>query len=122
VTGRAPAGAAAQEHAGPAEHPRHRLGEVIHQPVRFSIMAALAAATEAEFGFVRDAVEISDSTLSKQVTVLEQAGYVDVRKGYVGKRPRTWLRITPAGRSAFAEHLDTLRQIAGESLAPEPSD
>lgn len=98
-----------------AEHPRHRLGDVVHQPVRFSILAALAAAAEAEFGFVRDTVQVSDSALSKQVTVLEQAGYVQVKKGYVGKRPRTWLRITPEGRGAFTAHLDTLRQIAGRS-------
>jgi len=95
------------------QHPRHRLDEVVHQPVRFSIVAALAASTEAEFGFVRDTVQISDSVLSKQVTVLEAAGYVGVKKGYVGKRPRTWLRLTPAGRTAFEAHLDALRTIAG---------
>jgi DNA-binding MarR family transcriptional regulator len=96
------------------EHPRHRLDEVIHQPVRFSVLATLAAATEAEFGFVRDTVQVTDSALSKQVTVLEQAGYLEAKKGYVGKRPRTWLRITPAGRTAFADHMATLREIAGE--------
>ncbi|HZG92968.1 MAG TPA: transcriptional regulator, partial [Pseudonocardia sp.] len=102
------------------EHPRHRLGEVVHQPVRFSILAALSAATEAEFGFVRDTVQVTDSTLSKQVAVLEQAGFVQVKKGYVGKRPRTWLRITPAGRSAFSDHLETLRQIAGHAAGTPP--
>ncbi len=96
-----------------AGHPRHRLNETIHAPVRFSIMAALAAADQAEFGFVRDAVEVSDSVLSKQVALLEAAGYVHVRKGYVGKRPRTWLSLTADGRRAFADHLDALREIAG---------
>jgi len=93
-------------------HPRHRLDDVIHQPVRFSIVATLAAAEEAEFSFVRDTVEVSDSVLSKQVAVLENAGYVGVRKGHVGKRPRTWLRLTPDGRRAFKAHLDALRAIA----------
>lgn len=106
---------------GPVEHPRHRLDEVIHQPVRFSLLATLAAATEAKFGFVRDAVQVSDSALSKQVTVLEQAGYVEARKGYVGKRPRTWLRITPSGRAAFADHLATLQEIAGRAVTTEPA-
>ena len=68
-------------------HARHRLDEVIHAPVRFSIVATLAAVDEAEFALVRDEVEVSDSVLSKQVSTLEQAGYVRVRKGYVGKRP-----------------------------------
>lgn len=94
-------------------HPRHRLDDRLHQPVRFSVVATLAAAEEAEFGFVRDAVQVSDSVLSKQVAVLEAAGYVAARKGYVGKRPRTWLRLTPEGRTAWADHLAVLREIAG---------
>ena len=92
---------------------RARLDEVIHSPVRLSVVAALAATEEAEFGAVRDAVEISDSALSKAVTVLEQAGYVTVRKGYVGKRPRTWLTLSATGRAALRDHLAALRAIAG---------
>lgn len=99
--------------AGPgAEHPRHRLDEIVHHPVRFSIVATLAAADEAEFAFVRDTVQVSDSVLSKQAALLEQAGYVEARKGYVGKRPRTWLRLTKNGRAAYARHLGALREIA----------
>lgn len=94
-------------------HARHRLDETIHAPVRFSIVAALAGADEAEFATVRDAIEVTDSTLSKQVAVLEKAGYVKVKKGYVGKRPRTWLALTRDGRRAFEGHLEALRAIAG---------
>lgn len=94
-------------------HARHQLDPVIHAPVRFSIAATLAAVDEADFATVRDAVEVTDSALSKQVTQLEEAGYVKVRKGYVGKRPRTWLSLTSAGRKAYARHLDALRAIAG---------
>ena len=96
-------------------HLREQLDEVIHQPVRFSITAALAAADELEFSFVRDLVDISDSALSKQATVLEAAGYVHIRKGYVGKRPRTWLSLTAAGRAAYERHLTALRAIADGS-------
>lgn len=97
----------------PESHPRHRLNETIHAPVRFSIMATLAAADQAEFSFVRDTVEVSDSVLSKAVSVLEGAGLVKVHKGYVGKRPRTWLSLTKNGRQAFTDHLSALRDIAG---------
>ncbi|MBO2452920.1 transcriptional regulator [Actinomadura barringtoniae] len=92
-------------------HPRHELDEVIHSPVRFSIVATLAAAEKAEFAYVRDTVEVSDSALSKQTTTLEKAGYVKVTKGYVGKRPRTWLSLTSKGRQAFAAHVAALRAI-----------
>ena len=94
------------------QHARHQLDEVIHAPVRFSIVAALASVDEAEFALVRDTVEVSDSVLSKQATQLEAAGYVRVRKGHVGKRPRTWLSLTAAGRAAYARHLEALRAIA----------
>ena len=95
-----------------AHHPRHRLDDVIHAPVRFSVVASLARVTEAEFGWVRDTVGVTYSTLSKQVGTLEQAGYVEVRKGYVGKRPRTWLRLSPRGHEAYEQHLQALRDIA----------
>lgn len=94
-------------------HARHQLDKVIHTPVRFSIVAGLAAVDEAEFSYVRDTIEISDSVLSKQSTHLEAAGYVRIRKGHVGKRPRTWLSLTSAGRAAYARHLEALRAIAG---------
>lgn len=93
-------------------HARHRLDDVIHAPVRFSIVAALSKVENAEFAAVRDAVELSDSVLSKQASQLEAAGYVKITKGYVGKRPRTWLALTAQGRRAFAAHLEALRAIA----------
>ena len=94
-------------------HPRGRLDDLIHQPVRFSLLAALARADELEFRFVRDTLDVSDSVLSRQASTLEQAGYVAIRKGHVGKWPRTWLKLTPQGRTAFENHLSTLREIAG---------
>jgi DNA-binding transcriptional ArsR family regulator len=94
-------------------HPRHELDDLLAHPVRFSIAALLAAAVKVEFGFVRDQVEVSDSVLSKQVSALEQAGYIKVHKGFVGKWPRTWLSITKDGRRTFERHLAALREIAG---------
>ena len=61
------------------------------------------AADKAEFRLIRDTVELTDSALSQQVTTLEQAAYVKVTKGQVGRRPRTWLSATPpAGRRSAA--------------------
>ena len=93
-------------------HPRHELAGLLGHPVRFSIVALLAAASRAEFKFVRDQVEVSDSALSKHVSALEQAGYLKVRKGFVGKRARTWLSLTGEGRRTFERHLAALRSIA----------
>jgi DNA-binding MarR family transcriptional regulator len=93
-------------------HPRHALDDLLGHPVRFSIAALLAAASKVEFSFVRDHLEVNDSMLSKQVSTLEQAGYVKVDKGFVGKRGRTWLSLTREGRRAFERHMAALREIA----------
>jgi DNA-binding MarR family transcriptional regulator len=93
-------------------HPRHSLDDLFGHPVRFSVVALLAAASRVEFSFVRDHVEVTDSMLSKQVSTLEQSGYVKVEKGFIGKRPRTWLSLTKAGRRTFERHLAALREIA----------
>lgn len=95
-------------------HARHRLDDALSSPVRFSIVAALSSVDDAEFALVRDQVEVSDSVLSKQASLLEQTGYIKVRKGYVGKRPRTWLSLTARGRAAWSAHLSALREIAGD--------
>lgn len=100
-------------------HPRHELDALLGHPVRFSIVALLAGAARAEFGFVRDQVEVSDSVLSKQVTALEEAGYVNVRKGFVGRRPRTWFSLTRAGRQRFDRHLAALHRIAAGDLGDQ---
>lgn len=84
-------------------------------------MALLAAAERAEFAFVRDHVEVSDSVLSKQMTALQEAGYVKVHKGYVENRPRTWLSLTRVGRQRFDRHLSALREIAAGNGIPAAS-
>ena len=96
---------------GAAGHARHRLKGPLTSPVRLSIMAALTGVDDIEFGALRDAVEVSDSTLSKQLAALETDGYVQLRKGYVGKRPRTWVKATKPGRQAFEEHVAALRDL-----------
>lgn len=95
-------------------HPRHDLDPAFQTPMRFSLVAALGKDTEVDFGTLRDMLEASDSALSKAVAHLEAAGYLKVVKGYVGNRPRTWVRITSQGQKAFHRHIQALRSIAGE--------
>ncbi|KOV87206.1 transcriptional regulator [Nocardia sp. NRRL S-836] len=99
-----------------------RFDDLIHAPTRLSIVALLAASEWATFTFVRDSVGLSDSALSKQLTTLEEAGYVAVHKAFVGNRPRTSVQLTPAGRTAFEQHVAALQEIvtrAGVSVLPE---
>lgn len=95
------------------QHPRHQLDDHLTHPVRFSLTAALAATEELEFAAARDHLQVSDSVLSRQASALEEAGIIRIKKGYVGKRPRTWFSLTPAGRRTWEAHLAALREIAG---------
>src|SRR5262249_54062172 len=114
--GDSPAGLAA---GSPPGAERRRRGRVtarpdpfIHPITRLSICGLLAAGADwVEFAALRDAAGISDSVLSKQSVVLEDAGYVEVRKGAVGRRPRTWFRLTAKGRQALEDHLAWLAQL-----------
>ena len=98
----------------PTLHPRFQLNEAIHQPVRLSILGLLAHAQRVEFAFLRDHLGLKDANLSQHLTGLEALGYVSITKGFVGKRPRTWVAMSDVGRAAFTEYLDVLQQIIAQ--------
>ena len=87
--------------------------ELIHPSTRLSIVALLAAADWMEFAFVRDELELSDSALSKQLSTLEDAGYVAIERPVSDRRRRVRARLTPAGRKAFEGHVAALQAIVG---------
>jgi DNA-binding transcriptional ArsR family regulator len=95
-----------------------KFDELIHAPTRLSIVALLASTEWADFSFIRDSLSLSDSALSKQLTTLEEAGYIDIRKGFVGKRPRTSARLNRVGRAAFDQHVAALQEIVALSRDP----
>ena len=99
-----------------------RFDELIHAPTRLSIVALLAATESADFKFIRDSVGLTDSALSKQLTTLDEAGYIEVRKGFVGKRPRTSARLTTIGRAAFLQHVAALQEIVAKAGASVLAD
>ncbi len=92
-------------------HPALRLDDTVHQRVRLGILAVLEEAKRADFTFIRDALDLSDGNLSRHVQVLEEAGLVRVEKGFEGRRSRTWISATRAGRAALEEELSTLREL-----------
>ncbi len=91
---------------------------VLHPPARLQACAILASADEVEFAMLRDALEVSDSVLSKHLRQLDQARYVDLRKAKRDGRVRTWVSFTRKGREAFESHVNELQRLAG-ALAPE---
>jgi DNA-binding MarR family transcriptional regulator len=105
-----------------AESPTNGLDDVVHQRHRLGILTITAEARQAEFGYLREALGLTAGNLSRHLSVLEEAGLVQVEKGYKGRRPRTWVRITGRGRSALAAELDVLARLVRQrpSLGQEP--
>jgi DNA-binding MarR family transcriptional regulator len=99
-------------------HPRFQLNEAIHQPVRLSILSSLAHADKVDFAFLRDYLGLKDSNLSQHLTALESLGYITIEKAFEKKRARTWLALSPQGRSAFDEYVAILRQIVDQPAPP----
>ena len=98
----------------PPALPLTDLDPVLTAPKRLAIVAVLAASRSTDFGFLRDHLGISDSDLSKQVSALEQAGYLVVSRTGRGRGSTTSFRITRAGRDAFTRHRATLRTLLGD--------
>lgn len=87
------------------------LDPVIHAPKRLALMALLAHAKDADFAFVREAIDVSDSVLSKQAAALSDAGYLDILKAGHGRGSTTKFRITPLGMRAYSAHRAALESL-----------
>jgi DNA-binding MarR family transcriptional regulator len=87
--------------------------ELIHPSTRLSIVALLAAANWVDFAFMRDELSLSDSALSKQLSTLEDAGYVQIDRPVSDRRRRVRASLTATGRKAFEGHVAALRKIVG---------
>jgi DNA-binding MarR family transcriptional regulator len=98
-----------------------RFDELIHPSTRLSLVALLAAADWVDFAFLRDQLGLSDSALSKQLSTLDEAGYVTIDRPVSNRRRRVRARLTPQGRTAFDGHVAALNQIlAATGEAPVP--
>ncbi|MGH6888788.1 MAG: winged helix-turn-helix domain-containing protein [Rhizomicrobium sp.] len=95
---------------------------IIHQPVRLRIMAALKALPDREqieFVRLKALVGATEGNLGAHISTLEQAGYIEVEKDFVAKKPRTRVRLVRTGRRAFDDYIAYLREIVDATAAAE---
>jgi DNA-binding MarR family transcriptional regulator len=102
-------------------HPAQSVDDVVHQRNRLAILAVVREAPKVEFGFLKETLGLTQGNLSRHLQVLEDAGYVGIEKGYKGRRPRTWIRITRGGKKAFAAEISALRAFL-ETVGPSDGD
>ena len=98
------------------------LDEIIHQPLRLKIMAALNALPSGvglEFSRLKKLTGATDGNLGAHIETLARAGYITIEKAFVGKKPQTTVIATAAGRGAFVRHVAMLQEIIAAS-APWP--
>lgn len=93
-----------------------QIDDVIHGRLRLGIMAYLSTASPAIFGELKEKVGATDGNLSTHLRKLEEAGYVEQEKRFVGRRPQTRVHLTPSGRKAW---LLWIAQMQGLMKAAE---
>lgn len=99
------------ELAREGEHPTNGLSDVVHQKHRLGILTIAAETKRVEFSYLKEALDLTGGNLSRHLTVLVDAGLLDMEKGYDGKRPKTWVSITRSGRAALAKEMAALRAL-----------
>jgi len=84
------------------------LDRLIHDPTRLMLISYLFVVDSADFVFLKNQTKLTAGNISSHMTKLENAGYVKVKKSFVGKRPQTMFRLTAKGRRAFEKYRDAL--------------
>jgi DNA-binding MarR family transcriptional regulator len=88
------------------------LDRVIHEKARLSVLTSLVAHPKGlVFGDLKQMCGLTDGNLSRHLQVLEEAGLIDIEKGYDRNRPKTVVRITSQGRTRYLDYLTVLEQV-----------
>jgi DNA-binding MarR family transcriptional regulator len=91
-----------------------QLDPTIHQPARLQIMSALCQLSDKErvdFSTMKDLIGLTDGNLGAHLATLESKGYIALTKEFVVRKPKTFISVTPEGRSACNSHVAALRTI-----------
>jgi len=91
-----------------------KIDKLIHEPARLSIMAHLYVVESADFLFLMRQTGLTFGNLSSHMTKLEDAGYIEVKKEFKGKKPHTMLVLTSDGRAAFKKYHERMKAMLGD--------
>lgn len=91
------------------------LNKAFESRVRLGIMSILMVNDFADFGTLKEQLQITDGNMASHLNALEKLQYIKVKKQFIGKRPNTSYAVTPAGKKAFIEHLAGLEKLIKQS-------
>lgn len=86
-----------------------KLDPLLHSELRLAIVSLLVTLEEADFVYLKEKTKATAGNLSVQIEKLSQAGYIQVEKGFNGKKPRTVCYLTEKGRKAFEAYIEALK-------------
>jgi DNA-binding transcriptional ArsR family regulator len=89
----------------------NELDRTIHEPARLRILMILSGVDLADFNFLLSALGLTSGNLSSHLDRLEKSGYIEIRKSFEGKTPKTECRLSSAGRDALADYWQTIDEI-----------
>jgi DNA-binding transcriptional ArsR family regulator len=92
-------------------HPLAAIDQVIHAPARLMVMTYLSVVESTDFIFLMRLTRLTWGNLSSHLSTLEEAGYVQIDKEFVGKKPHTMIRLTDQGRTAFRQYKRTMQEV-----------
>lgn len=92
----------------------NQLNKEFESRVRLGIMSVLMVNDWVDFSEMKSLLEITDGNLASHSNALEKSGYIEVKKEFVGKKPKTSYRVTQSGREAFTEHINGLEKLLGK--------
>ena len=90
-----------------------QLNKEFESRVRLGIMSVLMVNEWVDFTEMKNLLEITDGNMASHSTALEKSKYIEVKKEFVGKKPKTSYRATTAGKDAFKDHLAALEKLLG---------
>lgn len=87
------------------------LNKQFESRVRLGVMAILSVNDSIDFNALKDELNLTDGNLASHITALEKNQYIEVKKEFVGKKPRTTYNITSLGKLEFEKHLAALEKL-----------
>ena len=93
------------------KNPIEQLNKVFDSRIRLGIMSALIMNNRSNFNELKELIDVTDGNLASHMKTLEEAGYIQVEKGFIGRKTNTRYAITSSGKKAFRAHLDALEKM-----------
>ncbi|MEO7530132.1 MAG: transcriptional regulator [Sediminibacterium sp.] len=93
------------------KNPIEHLNKIFDSRIRLGIMSAVLVNDEVNFNELKELIQVTDGNLASHLKTLEEAVYIKVKKGFIGRKTNTTYSVTRSGEKAFKSHLDALEEM-----------